>query len=122
MQALSSLERHVDALQDVLEFRHTTMGPHFEKKTGLGRMGLTGFLLGAVLGLHLAGLVSCWLAPWLGVGDPFNILCALVSPKPHIPRLILHTVSAHRISPECRSTCGASTPSSSPYSTSWSSS
>ena len=119
MQTLSILERHVDALQDALEFRDTTLGPHFEKKTGMGRMGLTGFLLGTVLGLHLAGLLGCWLAPWLGVGDPYSILCVLVSSTLCLTSSVL---TAYLPSCPGRSTCGACTPSSSRSFTSWNSS
>ena len=78
MYQLSQLEKHVEVLQNVLEFRDTRLGPHFQSKKGMGRMGLTGFLLGILLGAHLVCLGGCWLAPLLGLGDPYGVICILV--------------------------------------------
>lgn len=81
MQLLSQLEQRIDALQDVLDFKDTKLGPHFQTKRGMGRMGLTGYLLGIALGLHLACLLGCWMAPLVGLSDPYAVICMLVSQK-----------------------------------------
>ena len=80
MEYLRKAEKHIDTLQDVLEFRETRLGPHFEGKTGLGRFGFAGAVLGAVFGLHLAGGIGfSILLPLIGIQGPYGILNILVS-------------------------------------------